>query len=66
MRTLILPPDMQAAVDWLQQLQDQSWNAPPPPPMPTRPTERIAQAFYDNQIAPNWGHIVGIWQQLRR
>jgi hypothetical protein len=64
MKTLRLSADMQAAVNWLQAINTQSWNAPAPPPKPARPIDVIASGYYDTVIAPNWDQIVSIYNQL--
>lgn len=67
MKKLLLPPDLQAALNWLYLVgQAGSWNAPAPPPTPARPgnDNPAAQAFYDQQIAPNWSMIVSVYNQL--
>jgi hypothetical protein len=64
MKTLALPADLQACVEWLRAINTQSWRAGPPPALPARPAVNPeAQAFYD-YLAPVYTHTVQVWQGL--
>lgn len=65
MRTLTLPPDLAACLNWLRAVNGQSWQAPAPPPLPPRPTgdDKEAQGFYDF-MAPIYSKTVGVWTSL--
>jgi hypothetical protein len=63
MKPLVLPPELQACVTWLRAVNQQSWLAPAPPPLPARPADAISGAFYD-YLAPVFTETVRVWGEL--
>lgn len=63
MITLVLPPELRACVEWLRAINQQSWQAPPPPALPVRPADAQLGGFYD-YMAPIFTETVRVWTEL--